>query len=220
MQLIKTPGDLGQILRARRKQLGWNQAELAEQIGVSRQWLIDIEKGKPRAELGLALRAIYALGLSMHLDQGKDETTQRTSFPAIDLDGIVERSRRTAGPGRLEVVRADDVSKFLPGRKSADTLGAQFSAGIPEDISKHTQRQRRVAETNMHYATGEAKPKQLSTGIPADLHQLMREQNTTVAPDRRQSEKTHDTRQDDPSDTPPKKSKRSPMRPSSAGKPR
>ena len=34
-------------------QLGLDQAELAEKAGTSRKWLIEVEQGKPRAEIGL-----------------------------------------------------------------------------------------------------------------------------------------------------------------------
>ena len=59
---IRTPIDLGALIRERRRRNGWDQQTLADKIGVSRQWVIEIEKGKPRAEVGLVLRALDALG--------------------------------------------------------------------------------------------------------------------------------------------------------------
>lgn len=173
MQIIKTPADLGQIIRSRRKELRLNQAQLAAQIGVSRQWLIDIEKGKSRAELGLILRAIYALGLSMHLDRGKNETTQRTSPPDIDLDAIVERSKRSASPRfRNDVFSTADIHRLIREQNSAvEVAKKQFSAGIPDDFHRLMQEQSSAVEL--------AK-KQLSAGIPDDIHRLMREQNNAV----------------------------------------
>ncbi len=38
MPTISTPQDIGQTIRSRRKQLGWDQAKLADQVGVSRQF--------------------------------------------------------------------------------------------------------------------------------------------------------------------------------------
>ena len=55
--LIRTPADLGAVVRDRRKELKLDQATLAKRIGVSRQWVIEIEHGHPRAELALVLRA-------------------------------------------------------------------------------------------------------------------------------------------------------------------
>jgi HTH-type transcriptional regulator / antitoxin HipB len=60
---IRSPSELGALIRARRRQLGLDQIGLAEKVGVSRQWIIEIEKGKPRAAIGLILRTLNALGI-------------------------------------------------------------------------------------------------------------------------------------------------------------
>ena len=39
------------------------QADLADLMGVSRAWIIRLERGAPRIELGMTLRAMHALGL-------------------------------------------------------------------------------------------------------------------------------------------------------------
>jgi HTH-type transcriptional regulator/antitoxin HipB len=62
---IRTAGEVGAAIRARRREIGWDQAELAERIGVSRLWVSQIEGGKPGAGLGLVLRAFHALGLTL-----------------------------------------------------------------------------------------------------------------------------------------------------------
>jgi len=41
--------------------LGLDQKTLAAQVGVSRQWIVDVEKGKPRAPMSLVLRTVEAL---------------------------------------------------------------------------------------------------------------------------------------------------------------
>ena len=60
---IETAKTLGLYMRDRRNALKLSQAELARRIGVSRHWIIEVERGKPRAELGLVLKALDALGL-------------------------------------------------------------------------------------------------------------------------------------------------------------
>lgn len=62
---IRTPRDIGLAIRERRRALGLDQRSLAERIGVSRQWLVEVEKGKPRAEVGLLLRTLNALHLEL-----------------------------------------------------------------------------------------------------------------------------------------------------------
>jgi y4mF family transcriptional regulator len=87
----RTPADLGAVVRARRKQLKLNQAAFAERVGVSRQWVIELEHGHARAELGLVLRALDALDI--RLDATVDQTGhQRPGVP--DIDAIVARAKR------------------------------------------------------------------------------------------------------------------------------
>ena len=50
-------------LKEKRLARGWTQTQLAERIGASRFWVAAFEQGKPSVELGLALKAIQALGL-------------------------------------------------------------------------------------------------------------------------------------------------------------
>lgn len=88
---VKTATDLGSLIREQRKSLGWDQAELARRVAVSRQWIIDIEKGKPRAELGLVLRTLTALGLTVWV--GDPPTPAGEVGPSIDIDAIVEAGK-------------------------------------------------------------------------------------------------------------------------------
>ncbi len=87
---VRTPADLGAVIRDRRRQLKLDQAGFAQKIGVSRKWVIEIERGHPRAELGLVLRALDALDL--HLDTATDETRRRKTS-AVDIDAIVAKAK-------------------------------------------------------------------------------------------------------------------------------
>ena len=61
---IRTPVDLGALIRERRKALRLDQKALAEKVGVSRQWIVDVEQGKPRLEIGLVLTSLYFISRS------------------------------------------------------------------------------------------------------------------------------------------------------------
>jgi y4mF family transcriptional regulator len=90
---IRTPADLGAVIRDRRKQLGLDQSTLAKRIGVSRQWVIGIERGHARAAMGLVLRAIDALGL--RLDAGTESISRRgTTASAVDINAIVDKAKK------------------------------------------------------------------------------------------------------------------------------
>lgn len=91
--LIRTPTDLGAIIRDHRTRRGWDQQTLAKKINVSRQWVVEVEKGKPRAEVGLILRALDALGVSLSIDILAD-TGEVEDVSGSDIDQIVEKARR------------------------------------------------------------------------------------------------------------------------------
>ena len=58
---IQSADELGIAIRELRLARGLDQAALAMGIGVSRRWVIEIEQGKERAEVGLVLRALRFL---------------------------------------------------------------------------------------------------------------------------------------------------------------
>lgn len=96
MMLIRTPLDLGSAIRDRRRRLHLDQDGLAQRIGVSRKWIIDIEKGKSRAEIGLVLRTLDALGLRLSLDPGAMTSGEDSATPAVpvaDIDKVLDRAR-------------------------------------------------------------------------------------------------------------------------------
>jgi HTH-type transcriptional regulator/antitoxin HipB len=91
---IQTPADLGLTIRERRKQLGLAQQTVAERVGVSRQWIVEVEGGKPRAEIGLVLRTLRELGIRLEASgEPQSGSSKRGSSRAPDLDQIVERFR-------------------------------------------------------------------------------------------------------------------------------
>jgi HTH-type transcriptional regulator/antitoxin HipB len=59
--------ELAAAVRAERKRLGLSQSALAEKVGVGRDWIIGLEKGKATAEIGLVLRTLRSLGLTVRL---------------------------------------------------------------------------------------------------------------------------------------------------------
>jgi len=103
---IRTMKDLAAAIRSRRKTLGLDQAALATAVGVSREWVIDIEKGKPRVEAALVLRTLSALGLTVnltaetgekpHAREGRKTVTIKTGPPPpeVSIDAIVDLTRR------------------------------------------------------------------------------------------------------------------------------
>ena len=84
--------DLAAAVRGRRMELGLNQADLASRAGVSRKWVYEFEAGKPKAELGLLLRVLEELGLTLELSSSRAGDSVAPA-PATDLDAVLEEHR-------------------------------------------------------------------------------------------------------------------------------
>ena len=67
MTSIRSPQQLGEALRASRKQLGLTQPQLALAAGVGVRFIVDLEAGKPTLRLENILRVIDALGGEIQL---------------------------------------------------------------------------------------------------------------------------------------------------------
>ena len=90
----KTVRDIAAIVRSRRDQLGWTQAQLAAKVGAGREWIINFEKGKPTVECGLVLRVLRELGMAMDL---QIELSEPGKAPD-ELDQILNSTRKRGRP--------------------------------------------------------------------------------------------------------------------------
>ena len=61
----RTAAEVGQFVREQRKIQGLTQADLATKAGVSRDWLVRLEQGHHRLELGLVMAITEALGFGV-----------------------------------------------------------------------------------------------------------------------------------------------------------
>jgi HTH-type transcriptional regulator/antitoxin HipB len=95
--LIRTPSDLGALIREKRIKLGLDQIDLARKAGTSRKWLIEVENGKPRAEIGLILRTLKSLGVTL----ADTETTANApsvmvskTAPPVDINQVIDSLKK------------------------------------------------------------------------------------------------------------------------------
>lgn len=63
--MIKTAREFGQLVAKARKALGITQRELALAINVGERFIVELEAGKPTAQLGKALAAARAAGVRL-----------------------------------------------------------------------------------------------------------------------------------------------------------
>lgn len=60
-----TPKDLGTAIRKARRQQGLRQDQLAAAANVGVRFIVDLEAGKPTAQMGKTLTVLKALGLEL-----------------------------------------------------------------------------------------------------------------------------------------------------------
>ena len=92
---IRTAKDIGALIRDKRKNQKLDQAALARKVGVNRRWVLEVEHGKPRAEIGLILKTLDALGLTLAIE-GEAGARRRSSreIEPVDIDAIIENAKR------------------------------------------------------------------------------------------------------------------------------
>jgi HTH-type transcriptional regulator/antitoxin HipB len=88
---LRTVTDIGALIRDRRRGLKLDQAELADMIGVSRLWVNQVERGKPGAGLGLVLRALEAVGVTLAV---RNDRAEGPPVFTPDINAIVAAHRR------------------------------------------------------------------------------------------------------------------------------
>lgn len=96
---LRTPSDIGALIRERRRALGLDQRTLALRVGVSRQWIIEAERGKRGAPVGLVLRTLETLGVGLRAGEDAAPGTGGAGA-AIDIDGILAAHRKKGAAKR------------------------------------------------------------------------------------------------------------------------
>src|ERR1700722_6217228 len=102
--ILHTPGQLGAAIRLKRKKKGLTQSGLAALLGAERKWVINIESGNSKAEIGLVLRALEALNLRASLTDGDKPKSRGTLRDASSLDEVF---RNLQGKSIQEFLRAE-----------------------------------------------------------------------------------------------------------------
>ncbi len=93
----QNPEQLGRAVRLKRQEKGLSQNALAAQLGVERKWVIRLESGNPKAELGLVLKLLHTLDLRASLGDERAPSSGkegRVSEPSR-LDEVFRRLQRS-----------------------------------------------------------------------------------------------------------------------------
>lgn len=90
---LRRAEDIASLIKARREALGLSQQQLAARLTVSRKWVNQIEQGNANAKLGLVLRALNELGITvLGRPEAEGPTSPAIAPPAedIDIDAIAD----------------------------------------------------------------------------------------------------------------------------------
>jgi HTH-type transcriptional regulator/antitoxin HipB len=96
---LRSAEQLGLAIRLKRKEKGLSQTALAELLGTERKWVLRLEAGNPRAELGLVLKALDVLRLQASfsdLDR-RSQDAARKEIARSRLDEVFRRVQRSVG---------------------------------------------------------------------------------------------------------------------------
>jgi HTH-type transcriptional regulator/antitoxin HipB len=92
---IRTATDLGAFIRERRTKLGLDQSALAKKAGTSRKWLVEVEQGKPGAEIGLILRTLKSLEIAFNLRADSAvETSAQGKEKSPDINSVLDSLKK------------------------------------------------------------------------------------------------------------------------------
>lgn len=89
-------GRVGQAIRTRREEMRMTQADFAVATGVSRHFIIDVENGNPRGQIGLMLLLAQAARVDLNNALGISSPIAPADIP--DIPDSEEDSNEPATP--------------------------------------------------------------------------------------------------------------------------
>lgn len=85
-RFLNTPEAVAMAVRDTRREMGLSQAQLAHNAGVGRRFIVDVEAGHHRAELGKVLDVLNVLDIHAMALPGPEITR---TFMDVDLDKLL-----------------------------------------------------------------------------------------------------------------------------------
>lgn len=109
---IKTPAELGLLIRAARKQQKVRMDDVAGSAGVGPVFVREVERGKSTVQLGRVLRLLEELGIELHADVSD---AVRPAYERLKAQGL-----KPLSPRRSPSTRTDSASTpQKPGKSRA-----------------------------------------------------------------------------------------------------
>jgi transcriptional regulator with XRE-family HTH domain len=113
-----------------------DQAALAKKAGTSRKWLVEVERGKPGAEIGLILRTLKSLEISIEVEADSSVET----FSPVKL--FVER--RPQGDYAVRRSSSERASDVLPTQREAIERARELNINSVLDSLKRRPQKKQI----------------------------------------------------------------------------
>jgi HTH-type transcriptional regulator/antitoxin HipB len=137
---IREATDMGHVVRARRRVLGWSQDRLAKTAGVGRQWVLELERGKSGAPLDLLIKLLAVLGFALDVFDdaparllASPERGSGRSVGPLANQGERPTGRRPPPPVTLNSIPRQFTSE--PSRNGREDTGDKGREYQPTDLA-------------------------------------------------------------------------------------
>ncbi|MBK7611143.1 MAG: helix-turn-helix transcriptional regulator [Actinomycetales bacterium] len=117
---VRTVRDLGAMVRTTRRAHGLTQADLADRLRVSRDWVVRLEQGSPRLETQKVLDALGVLGLTLEVANAQPTRTTTTATTTATATATAKPAAKTRA---RSATTGQFVTQRSAARKSTDTAG-------------------------------------------------------------------------------------------------
>ncbi len=110
--LVEHPFDVALTVRARRRSLKLSQAQLAQALGVGRDWVVRFERGHGSADFALVMRALKTLAVPVSLSIAGDPPDWAKPLTAAARErAFLTAIRQTARTGAVPRERKERVRR-------------------------------------------------------------------------------------------------------------
>ncbi|THT99630.1 helix-turn-helix transcriptional regulator [Lampropedia puyangensis] len=102
---LSSAKDIGQLVKAVRKQSNIRQDDLAGLVGVSRQFATDLEKGKPTLQLEKVLLVLAELGIRLEVEVPE---------PVLEKLADIQAAQATKAENAIKQTDTTETAKAQP----------------------------------------------------------------------------------------------------------
>lgn len=91
---VRSAIDIGILIKDQRKTQGLTQKQLAKKVGVAELWISNFENGKETAQVGLVMKTLAALGLTIEITHSlsPDDHAPQSDTTVVNLDELIDNT--------------------------------------------------------------------------------------------------------------------------------